>query len=115
MKMKEMHYCKDCKTFECEIPEVQRFITWMQGAEQTEYEYCGCPDKEGSTLTSDLQFKNMRTGEIVTIEVKRLYHGFTDGSEYEEKNIALMNGMLTINGVVSEVLEYIDDDIKKYL
>lgn len=111
-------YCLNCKTGECDYPEVKYFIDSLNKKRKCNYELIGCPDKvkENSvSCTADLQYYDDASDNTLTIEVKRVLYGFEEDAKDENEIIALMYGMFKIYNIVREVLYDISDNIYNQL
>ncbi|MEL5898517.1 hypothetical protein AAGC94_10605 [Clostridium sporogenes] len=107
-------YCSKCETGECEYPEVEYFINSLNKKKDCNYKFIGCPDKKKEKdvpCTADLQYYDNVSGDILTIEVKRVLYGFQEDDKNENKIIALMYGMFKIYNIINDVLCELPDNI----
>ncbi len=107
-------YCSNCETGECEYPEVEYFINNLNKKRDCKYKFIGCPDKKkekGVHCTADLQYYDNVSGDILTIEVKRVLYGFEEDDKKEKEIIALMYGMFKIYNIVNDVLCELPDNV----
>lgn len=107
-------YCSNCESGECEYPEVEYFIDSINKKRDCDYKFIGCPDKrkeKGVSCTADLQYCDNVSGDILTIEVKRVLYGFKEDDKNENEIIALMYGMFRLYNIVNEILHELSDII----